>query len=231
MKKNKIKMLVILAMFSALAFASLFVLHIGGIGGFLSFDIKDAIIMIASMALGQFGPVLGVIISLTVSAIEAITISTTGFWGFLMNFLSTAIFVSVGSSIYLYVPKIRKTTFGAIIGLIMAVLTTTVAMVFMNLLITPIYTGMPVAKIAEMIIPLLLPFNFLKAMLNAAIVLLIYKPISRVLKRTITGQKQDQFAFNRTTVIFMIVGFLIMIVAATLLIVALGGNFQWIVKK
>ena len=34
---------VALAMFAALSFVSLFVLHIGGIGGFLSFDVKDAI--------------------------------------------------------------------------------------------------------------------------------------------------------------------------------------------
>ncbi len=227
MKAFNARKYVVLAMFAALSFASLFVLHIGGIGGFLSFDVKDAIIMVASMI---FNPIAGIIISLLVSLIEMFTISTTQFWGFLMNFISTAIFAAVGSSIYKYAPKIKKTMTGAVVGLFASVLSTTVAMVFLNLLITPIYTGMPVSAIAELIIPLLLPFNALKALINASIVLIIYKPISMALKATNCIPKGNEtYKFTNTTIILSIVGLIVIIASVLTLIFVFGGRVEWIV--
>ena len=229
MKTNNLKKSVVLAMFAALAFATLFVLHIGGIGGFLSLDVKDAIIMVASMI---FGPLAGVIISLLVSFIEMFVMSTTQFWGFLMNFFSTAIFVSVGSSIYRYAPRINKTMTGAVIGLFASVVCTTAAMIPLNLLITPIYTHMPVSTIAAMIIPLLLPFNALKTLINAAFVLIIYKPISMALKATRCIERGNEtYKLTKTTVILSVIGLLIIIAAVLTLIFVFGGKLEWIVSK
>ncbi len=229
MKTHNIKKSVVLAMFAALSFASLFVLHIGGIGGFLSLDVKDAIIMVASMI---FGPLAGVIISLLVSFIEMFVMSTTQFWGFLMNFFSTAIFVSVGSSIYRYAPKIKKTMTGAVVGLFASVVCTTAAMIPLNLLITPIYTHMPVSAIAAMIIPLLLPFNALKTLINAAIVLIIYKPISMALKATKCIERGNEtYKLTKTTIALSLVGVLIIVAAVLTLIFAFGGKIEWIVSK
>lgn len=229
MKTLNIKKSVVLAMFAALSFASLFVLHIGGIGGFLSLDVKDAIIMVASMI---FGPLAGVIISLLVSFIEMFVMSTTQFWGFLMNFFSTAIFVSVGSSIYRYAPKIKKSMTGAVVGLFASVVCTTAAMIPLNLLITPIYTHMPVSTIAAMIIPLLLPFNALKTLINAAIVLIIYKPISMALKATKCIERGNEtYKLTKTTIALSVVGLLIIVAAVLTLIFAYGGKIEWIVSK
>ncbi len=215
-------------MFAALAFASLFVLHIGGIGGFLSLDVKDALIMVASML---FGPVAGVVISLLVSLIEMFVLSSTQFWGFLMNFLSTSIFVSVGSSVYRYAPKIKKSMLGAVIGLFASVVATTAAMIPLNLLITPIYTHQPVSVIASLIIPLLLPFNALKTLINASIVLIIYKPISMALKATKCVPKGNEtYKFTKTTIILSIVGLLIIITAVLTLVLVFGGRIEWIVS-
>ena len=55
------------------------------------------------------------------------------------------------------------------------------AFVLVNLLITPIYTGFPRAQVAGMIPTLLLPFNLVKGTINAALVLILYKPIRRAL--------------------------------------------------
>ncbi len=228
MKAFNTRKIVALAMFAALAFASLFVLHIGGIGGFLSFDVKDALIMVASMI---FGPVAGVVISLLVSLIEMFVLSSTQFWGFLMNFLSTAIFVSVGSSVYRYAPKIKKSMLGAVIGLFASVVATTAAMIPLNLLITPIYTHQPVSVIASLIIPLLLPFNALKTLINASIVLIIYKPISMALKATKCVPKGNEtYKFTKTTIILSIVGLLIIVAAVLTLVLVFGGRIEWIVS-
>lgn len=228
---KKTKQLVTLAMFTAIAFATLFVLRISGIGGFLSFDVKDAIIMTAAML---FGPLPGVIISLIVALLEMVTVSGTGPWGFLMNFVSTAVFVAVGSSIYRYVPRLKKTMLGAALGLIMSVLFATGAMLLLNLVVTPIYFNVPVDTVKQMMLPLLLPFNLTKSVLNAAIVLMIYKPLSVALKRAgvvgVETEQPEKFKFDWRTVIVLCVGAAIVVAGVIIMIKGFGGEFNFIKK-
>ena len=162
------------ALFCALAIASTYVMHIKVM--FLTFDAKDAVITIAGLL---FGPLYSVAISLIVSFVEFISIGDAGFWGFLMDFLSTAIFSCVCALIYKY----KKNLWGAIIGLIASVFAMTAFMLLFNLFIVPIYTpNYTTATVAQMVPTLFLPFNLTKAMLNAAIVLILYKPVSTALK-------------------------------------------------
>ena len=76
-----------MALLCALAYICEFVFRIKV--SFLTFDAKDAIIAIGALA---FGPVSGVAMSLVVALLELVTVSETGFYGFLMNFLSSAVF-------------------------------------------------------------------------------------------------------------------------------------------
>ena len=162
------------ALFCALAIASTYVMHIKVM--FLTFDAKDAVITIAGLL---FGPIYSVSISLIVSLIEFITIGDAGFWGFLMDFLSTALFSTVCALIYKYKKNIK----GAIIGLISAIFAMTAFMILFNLFIVPIYTpNFTTAAVAKMVPTLFLPFNLTKATLNAAIVLVLYKPASTAMK-------------------------------------------------
>ena len=105
MKTYNIKRYAMLAMFAALAYASLYAFRISGIGGFLTFDVKDALITLCAML---FGPVSGVVIALLVSLLEMVTVSGTGPWGFLMNFVSSAVFAAVGSAVYRYMPRLKN---------------------------------------------------------------------------------------------------------------------------
>ena len=50
-----------------------------------------------------------------------------------------------------------------------------------NLLITPIYAGVDVDAVMAMIVPILLPFNAIKAGLNAVFTLVVYKSISNLI--------------------------------------------------
>ena len=93
--QTKVRRLVFMALFTALAFASTLIIHPKVL--FLTFDIKDAIITLAAMA---FGPVSGVIISALVAFIEFISISETGIYGFIMNFVSSATFSLTASLVY-----------------------------------------------------------------------------------------------------------------------------------
>ena len=55
------------------------------------------------------------------------------------------------------------------------------AMIPTNLFITAAYYGLPRAAIASMILPAILPFNAIKVVINLVVIMLIYKPISRLL--------------------------------------------------
>ena len=162
------------ALFCALAIASTYIMHIKVM--FLTFDAKDAVITIAGLL---FGPIYSIAISLVVSLVEFITIGDAGFWGFLMDFLSTAIYSTVCALIYKYKKNIK----GAAIGLVSSIFAMTAFMLLFNLFIVPIYTpNFTTAAVAKMVPTLFLPFNLTKATLNAAIVLILYKPVSTALK-------------------------------------------------
>ena len=171
---QKFKKLVVAAVFCALAFASMFVMRINVM--FLTFDAKDAVVTIAGLLLG---PIYAIVISVAVPLIESMTVGDTGIWGLLMDFLSTAVFSCTCALIY----KHKKNIKGAIVGLASSVLATTAFMILFNLFIVPLYTpNFTTAAVAEMVPTLFLPFNFTKALLNAAIVLILYKPASSALK-------------------------------------------------
>ena len=185
MKDNtkRIKTIVMVAMFSSFAFVSTVLCgYFPKVAGFLSLDIKDSIIVLCSLMLG---PLPGLAIAIIVPVLESFTISVTGWYGLIMNALSSATFVLVTGSIY----KHRRTFYGAINGLLAGVFSVTAVMMIANLFITPLYltyvVGVPsdMNAIIKMIPTILLPFNLIKAILNAAIVLLLYKPLSGVFKR------------------------------------------------
>lgn len=212
-------------MFTAIAYISLLFMKIGGIGGFLTFDIKDAVLAIAAM---QFGPLSGIVIAFLVSFIEMITISGTGFWGFLMNFIGSAVFATIASAIYLYVPRLKKTISGAIVGLAVSVVATTLVMLVMNVLITPIYTGAPLSAIYDMMLPLLLPFNLIKALANAAIAFVLYKPLCVVLRKSHVMEKgATSYVVDAKGAVYYLVGTAILVACILVLVLSFGGHFEW----
>ena len=84
-KKITPQYIAVIAMFTAIAFISVVASEfIPKVQGFLSYEPKDALIVISAFV---FGPASGVIIAFLVSFIEMITISSTGIIGFLMNLM------------------------------------------------------------------------------------------------------------------------------------------------
>lgn len=175
MKKNYsyLKKLSVTAMFCALAFV---LTYIKIPVTFLSLEIKDSVIVLCTLL---FGPPIGLVMAVLVPVLELITHSTTGVYGLIMNVLSSVTFAMVTGLIYKY----KKSFYGAIVGLLSGVLAVTAVMILANLLVTPHYMGVPVGTVAALIPKMLFPFNLVKATLNGAIVLLLYKPLSNVLKR------------------------------------------------
>ena len=173
----RIKMICSMAMLTAIAVAADIFLRLPNIGGFLTYEPKDVILTIGAFI---FGPVAGLIMSLVVCTIEMVTISTTGVIGLLMNFLASGVFIGVASVIYYR----KKTLSRAIIGLIAGSLSMIVIMLLWNYIMTPIFMGVPREAVLEMFLPLLIPFNAIKAGLNSALVLLLYKGVVTALRKS-----------------------------------------------
>ena len=178
MKNNKItpQYIAVIAMFTALAFVSVIVAKvIPNVAGFLSYEPKDALIVIAGF---MFGPISSVLVSVLVSFIEMITISSTGPYGFLMNVIATCAFVLPPAILY----QKNRTKKSAVIGLTIGVVCMVISMLLWNYIITPLYMKVDRSVVVGMLIPVFLPFNLIKGGINAGITLLLYKPIVNALR-------------------------------------------------
>ena len=214
-----------LAMFAALAYVIHFV-HIPV--GFLNLDFKDVVITVCGM---YFGPLSGVFLAVLVPILEFVTVSETGPYGLIMNILSSVTFVGVASLIY----RFKKTLSGAIVGLASAVLSMTAVMIVANLVITPYYMGVSLAEVGALIPKLLLPFNAIKAVLNASLTLCLYKPLTSVLKRTGFGKKTPNNTTEQSgevtktntktrTILVWTIGAIIAIISLCIIFFVLGGT-------
>lgn len=175
MKPSNTKKLTTLAMLAALAYLIMVVGRIPMVL-FLSYDPKDVIIAIGGFL---FGPLEAFAISFVVSLIEMFTVSDTGIIGAVMNLVSTCSFACTAAIIY----KKNHTLKGAIIGLLCGVVAMVVVMLLWNYLLTPIYMGYPREAVAAMLPTTFLPFNLIKGGLNAAITMLLYKPVVTTLRK------------------------------------------------
>lgn len=218
-RRSTIRRMAAVAVFCAVAYVCQYVFRIHVL--FLTFDAMDAVMAIGAML---FGPLWGLVITLVVASIEALSISGTGWIGWIMNVLSSATFVCVSAVIYRH----KRTMLGAILGLLTGVLSTVSLMLILNLLLTPLYTGMTVGEIAAMIPTLLLPFNLTKSLLNAGLVLVLYKPLSVALKRArILNGEVGSFIFDAKSALVLVAGLTVIAVCVTAFLLLMNGRLGW----
>ena len=216
--------LITIALFAAFAYVVAFSFRINV--SFLTFDAKDAIICISAMIMG---PLAGPVVSLLVTLIEQITVGDTGFWGWLMDFISTSTF----SVIAAYVYSKRRNISGVAIALTAAVATTVTVMMLTNLLITPIYMKVDVEQVIAFIPTLLFPFNLTKSVLNAGVVLALYKPLitalraSGLIPKSENAQSGEKKSFwSVRSLIFLLIAILLISASIIYMVFGLGGNFE-----
>jgi len=186
---EKIKRICTIGMLSAVAFLVVYTIRIPMVL-FLKYEPKDVVITIGGLI---YGPMTSLIISVIVSFIEMISMSDTGIWGLIMNILSTCSFACTAAWIY----KKKRNMQGAVIGMVIGCILMVAVMLLWNYLITPIYMGYPREQVAAMLPTAFLPFNLFKGTMNAAITLLLYKPVVTALRKASLlpapgGEKQER---------------------------------------
>lgn len=157
--------------------------------GFLKFDASNMPALVSGFA---WGPVAGVAVGVVSAIIHGIMLGD--FSGALMNVIIIICYVVPASLIY----KKMHNWKGAIIGLLVAIITSTIAALLANLGITSFYMTTPEVPFEEafnivlgMIVPVLLPFNLLKATINSVLTIIVYKSISNLItpkKKQIKGK-------------------------------------------
>lgn len=222
MKKLEIKKIAVSAIIIALAFVVTMVTAPFKVQ-FLSLDLKDAILSVVSLL---FGPYYGFLSVVAVALLELITISTTGWYGLVMNIISSGAFALTVGFIYRY----KRSFSGAIISAVCAVFSVTSLMLLANIFITPFYLelmGAPRSMAIEMLPTVLLPFNLSKATLNSAIMLIIYKPFTTALKkcRLVESQGQNIYKFNIKSAILTVISIIVIICILIYLVLSLKLGF------
>jgi riboflavin transporter FmnP len=142
---------------------------------FLIYEPADVPILIGAFL---YGPVSGLIITVVVSVIQALTASADGWVGAVMHIIATGAFVIVAGIIYKNVHTLK----GAIIALVSGSITMTLVMIPLNLFITSKFLNVPVEVVKSMLIPAIIPFNILKAGINSIITAAVYKAAGKILR-------------------------------------------------
>ena len=137
-----------------------------------------------------------------------------------MNVLSTCAFVCTASFVY----KKKHTAKGAALGLLLGVAVQVATMLLWNYLVTPFYMGVARQEVVALLLPAFLPFNLLKGGLNAAITLLLYKPVVNALRRAglAPPSQASQAKGKRNTGLFLVA--LLVLVSCILLALVLQGK-------
>lgn len=211
MNINKTKKLTTISMLCALAYVAVIVGRIPLVL-FLKYDPKDVVIVISGFI---FDPLTAFTVTVIVSIVQMFTISGTGIWGCIMNIVSSCSFACTAAFIY----KKKHSLSGAILALFCGWSCQVGIMMVWNYMIAPIYMGYPREAIVELLLPAFLPFNLIKGGLNAAITMLLYKPIVTALRRSNlieSNNNSDKMRLN----IGVVLAAMLMIITCVLLILS-----------
>ncbi len=149
---------------------------------FLEYDMGDIPVIIATL---MFGIPTGVVILAAEALVQSLTVSAASSWeGFVMHFLSSCLFLIITYVFYSMGRKKKKIKFFLIVGLTVSAAAMAALMIPLNLIFTPMYLGVQVQSVKEMMLPVIVPFNLIKGAINAAAVTIIFLPLNKILKKT-----------------------------------------------
>lgn len=210
---NKTKKITMTAMLCAITYVVMAVGRVPVIL-FLKYDPSDVIVTLGGLI---WGPMTSCIVATVVAFVEMLTVSETGIIGCIMNIVQSLSFACTAAVIY----KKKHTLYGALAGLAAGCITATVVMMLWNYLITPIYMGYPREAVAEMLLPVFLPFNLLKGGLNAALTFLLYKPVVTALRKSGYVSAAQSGSRSRHTVMLLFA--VLIVITCVLVILSLNG--------
>ena len=173
-----VRQLVTLAVFCAMGMALSFIqIPIFPPAPWLQYDPSGIVTLITAL---MFGPAAGFIVQV-ISWLPKLIMSPLGT---LLTLVAMAGMVPVVGLIYKRFHNFK----GAVVSLIAGAVVFIVLAIAMNFIITPIYTpGVTVEAVAAMILPILLPFNLIKIVINCVVFVLIMRPAFKAMGVEVPG--------------------------------------------
>jgi riboflavin transporter FmnP len=167
--------LVVTAMLGTLAFLVMATVQFPLLpqASFLKYDPSDAVALLAGVL---YGPVAGVAVVVVKDALFLMLRAGTPL-GVLADLVAATTFVGVTAWVYQRRPGsfTRRLLSAAALGAVARVL----VMIPTNFVILFLEFGMPPARVAKLLLPVIIPFNALKALINAGIALVLVEPVAR----------------------------------------------------
>ncbi len=170
------KQLVVMALMCAIALLLSFIeFPLFPAASFLKLDFSLVPTTVVGFAYGA-GP--GLVVGLACAVAHA---AITGNWvGCLMSCIVAIVYIVPAAIIY----RRMHTLKGGIVGLVVSTVCLVVGIIVANLIIDPLFYGMPFDAVAALVVPAILPFNVIKGVLVSALTLLVYKSISNLITPT-----------------------------------------------
>lgn len=164
-----------MAMLAAMSVVLVYFIHfpIFPAAPFLEYDPADIPLIIGAFL---YGPLGGFLLTTVVCVVQGLTVSaSSGIIGIFMHLAATGSYVLLAGLIY----KRNKTRKTAVLSMLAGITIMTTTMIIWNIILTPIFMGVPTQAVIDMLLPVILPFNLLKAVVNSVLAFLVYKPIAR----------------------------------------------------
>ena len=158
---------------------------------FLHFEVSDIAILIAAFA---FGPIPGLVVGvLSILLHDIIVGAVDGPYGMIMHVIAVVTLVLVAGFIY----SKFKSKKGALTALIVGGLCMAAIMIPANLIVTPLFMGVPRDAVIVMLPTIIIPFNLIKVLILCVVVFFIYKRISPFLhKWGVDDPKREEKAMS-----------------------------------
>lgn len=173
--KLNVKKIAILSVLAAISIILVYFIRIPLFVSFLEYDPSDIPILIGALA---FGPSYGFILTIVVSFVQAITVSAaSGIIGAVMHIFATGTLVIVSSYIY----KRLNNSYALILSFVFAIIANIISMVIWNLVFTPIFLGVPISEVLDLMLVAIVPFNLVRGVINCTITFIVYKSIGKKL--------------------------------------------------
>ena len=182
---NYVTVLSTLAMLTAISCVLVFLSFPFPLFPAFKYELADVPILIATFS---FGPVAGLMVTAVAAFVQAFILGQDSWIGFVMHLLATGSFAIMAGCVY----RSTHTKKGAVIALILGVITMTAVMCLANYILDPIFYGMQKEAVAALIVPAIIPFNLSKAGINAIVTFLVYKRISNMIHKFNARGKKEQ---------------------------------------
>ncbi|MDD2362682.1 MAG: ECF transporter S component [Oscillospiraceae bacterium] len=178
MKSSKIVRLCMMAMLSAIAVVLVMMYRTPLLAAapYMEYDMADIPVLIATMMFGIFP---GLAVLLLVSVIQAFLLGGNSWMGLIMHFVASGTLVIIVGLFHCKADKRWKT----ILGMVLGTLGMAAVMIPMNLILTPIFLGQAIKDVIAMLIPVIIPFNLLKAGINCAITFVLMAILNPIIKK------------------------------------------------